>query len=186
MTLKVTVTGTSFAAQFDRSATFHIRRMAQATVQAATLAAQQIEKEGREDMARGGNFGTRWMRSLKATVGTRTGGLFGARITVTHDISYWRVFQIGARIKGKPLLWIPLAYTNVKIRAKDYARLYGGLFMVIRKRDLLPLLLSVRTKKVIYFGKQAVQLKKRFHLLEICGQILRQLPLTYNKAFGGK
>jgi hypothetical protein len=56
-------------------------------------------------------------------------------------VKFWRVFQNGAIIHGKPMLWIPLSFAKDAqgIRAKDYP---GKLFRVDRKGGLAPLLMT--------------------------------------------
>lgn len=135
----------------------------------ANDAADDIERRGREDIAQAGNFGNRWTEGFHADV-TEGGG--NIRIAVSEDVPYWRVFQEGALILGKPLLWIPIATDAQGISAKDYP---GALFRVDRKSDALPLLLSAEDKQVKYFGKESVQEKKLFHLIEIAQDTARKL-----------
>ena len=75
----------------------------------------------------------------------------------------WKVFQFGAKIQGKPLLWIPVDPGGP--RAKDFP---GRLFQVKRskKRDV-PLLMSADDRKVKYIGVKKVIIRRKFHLLKI-------------------
>lgn len=155
--------------------------------------AADIKEQGDADIQAGGNFGDRWTNGFHADV---SGAGFKSKVTVSHDVPYWRIFQYGGVIHGKPLLWIPIPGTDaVGIRAKDYP---GGLFHVVRKEDGMELLGSIaasqqgKTRRVRatgkgsrgrtltgrlktqvvdnimrYVGKTSVTQKKRFHLIEI-------------------
>jgi hypothetical protein len=81
-------------------------------------------------------------------------------------VPYWRVFQNGAIIQGKPLLWIPLSFATEAqgVSAKDYP---GRLFRVDRKSGGAPLLMSADDKQPKYSGHESVRIPKKFHLVEI-------------------
>lgn len=177
-TLRITVGNTQAGARFRRSLrnkSVAVRAAMRAT---ANEAAQQIETDGRANIAGAGNFGARWTDGWKATVGE--GGGF-IRIRVTMGVPYWTVFQHGKVIQGKPLLWIPLSFaTDAKgVRARDYP---GQLFRVNRASGA-PLLLTTGGEPK-YFGKESVTIPKKFRLLEIVrkvSQSMRQLYLRNYK-----
>ena len=146
------------------------------------IAAAQIVARGRTDIAAGGNFGSpRWQTGLHATV-TQGGG--NRKITVRHDVSYWRVFEFGAVIRGKPMLWIPLSFAldALKVRARDFR---GRLFRVDRKRGA-PLLMASMGRgapaQAKYFGKRSVTSPKKFHLRAIIRQVSREMPGYFKRA----
>lgn len=130
-----------------------------------------LEVSGRNRLRRAGNFvSARWQQGLHVEVTPRTGALLNPFITVSHDVKYSRIFEYGGVIKGKPLLWIPLGYTGLKMRARDYGKRHGGLFRVDRKIDNLPLLLSIRDRKPKYFGKAEVTIKPKWGLRDATAQ----------------
>lgn len=154
-----------------------------AAARAAALdAAADIEEQGAADIKDAGNFGSRWTSGFKATVGEGGGNI---KIAVTEDVPYWRVFQYGAVIHGKPLLWIPMSFAADAqgVNASDYP---GMLFRVDRKADGLPLLLTPgKPAQVKYFGKASVTIPKKFHLLEITRNVARNMRDYYNARFKG-
>lgn len=144
--------------------------------QATRKAADQIEYQGRANIGAGGNFkSTRWQGGFRAVVSFTKEG---ARIRVTHAVSYWRVFEYGARILGKPLLWIPLSFGNARqgTRAKDYP---GQLFRVDRPGKA-PLLLDKNGPQ--YFGKESVTIPKKWDLRGIVRTVARQMNQFYREA----
>lgn len=138
-------------------------------------AAAEMLRRGRADIAAGIKATSRWLRGLHADV---TLGKDRSTITVSHDVPYWTIFQFGGKIKGKPLLWIPLSFSGERRRARDR----GGLFRVDRVGKA-PLLLDISTKQPIYFGKESVTIPKKFHIIEIAREIGRSLRAIYSKHF---
>lgn len=145
---------------------------------AARETAEDIVALGRRDIASAGRFGERWMKGLHADV-TEGGG--SIRLAVTHDIPYWRVFEKGATIHGKPMLWIPLSFARdaQNVWARDYP---GGLFRVNRLGKA-PLLLSRDTHEPKYFGKESVTIPKKFHLAEITRKAAQQIGPLFKRIF---
>jgi hypothetical protein len=138
---------------------------------------QDIESEGRADIKAGGNFSSpRWQEGFQAKVSYQSRSAINIR--VTHSVSYWRVFEFGATIKGKPLLWIPLDFaTDAKgLRARDYP---GKLFRVERPGKA-PLLMSDTGPK--YFGKESVTIPKKWHLRQVVRNVAGRLNTYYREA----
>lgn len=146
---------------------------------AARDAADTIVALGQGDIARAGNFGSRWTDGLHADV-TEGGG--NIRINVTHDVPYWSVFEHGATIAGRPMLWIPLSFATDAQgkRARDFP---GRLFRVDRKTGGAPLLLSAEDKEPKYFGADEVTIPKKFHLTEITRSIAQRFADIYRARF---
>lgn len=134
-----------------------------------------IETEGRANIAAGGNFKTaRWQEGFRATL------QFVARndlvIRVTHAVSYWRVFEFGARIVGKPLLWIPFQFGNSDGRR---AREYGGQLFRVNRPGRAPLLMSQDGPQ--YFGKESVTIPKKWDLRGTVRRIARTMNTIYKE-----
>lgn len=147
---------------------------------AAQDAADEIEEKGAEDIASAGNFGSRWTQGLHARV-TEGGG--NIRVSVTHDVKYFGVFETGKVIQGNPLLWIPFKDTDaVGVLARDYS---GALFHVVSKSGL-ELLGSTEAAKagderpMRYFGKDEVVIPRKFHISEIAREAARKLKSFYS------
>jgi hypothetical protein len=133
---------------------------------------------GRQDIASAGRFGSRWMQGLHADVSEGGGSI---RISVYHEVPYWRVFEKGATIHGKPMLWIPLSFARDAqgVWARNYP---GGLFRVDRQGKA-PLLLSRDTKEPKYFGKESVTIPKKFHLAGITRKAAQQVGDLFKQIF---
>jgi hypothetical protein len=147
----------------------------------ANQVSQRIEQRGRDDIQSAGNFGSRWTDGWKAEI-TEGGGF--VRVTVSMAVPYWRVFQDGMVIYGKPMLWIPLSFASdaVGIRAGEYP---GSLFRVNRAGKA-PLLMTRQGKgpaEAKYFGKESVTEPKKFHLVEIIKEVSSEMPGLYRDNF---
>ncbi len=143
---------------------------------AAVDAAVSIQERGRADIkAAPGNWGSRWTEGLQTQVSEGGGSI---RIATTHNIPYFQVFERGATIHGKPLLWIPFSFAA---DAKGiYARNFPEpLFRVDRKSGGAPLLLSATDKQPKYFGKESVTIPKKFHIVEIIRDVAKMIADFY-------
>lgn len=179
MSVRVVFKGQSVKVQITRAMTQNYSDMARGITDGARDASKEILKQCRADIKRAGRFSARWTDGLHADVEPKSGALINAKITLTHDIPYFSIHETGGVIRGKPLLWIPLSFTGIKIRARDFARAFGGLFRVNRKVGA-PLLLSIKDKKPKYFGIAQVTLRKRFHIAEICQKVMNQFDKFYS------
>jgi Bacteriophage HK97-gp10, putative tail-component len=176
MRVRAYVDDARVGALFQRSSQRLERAGRDAIRGAAQDVADEILRFGRADIRSAGNFGTRWTEGLEAGVTVTEGG-GSVRINVTHAVPYWRVFEYGATIHGRPLLWIPLSFANIPpgINARDF----GPLFRVDRKAGGAPLLLSIADKQPKYFGKESVTVPRKFHLRDIARRAANRLPLLW-------
>jgi hypothetical protein len=112
-----------------------IRKAARAA--SADMAADFV-RQASADVKMAGNFGSRWTEGFKTSI-TEGGGQI--RVSVTHQVPYFSVFQYGKKIEGKPMLWLPFSFAaDAKgVWPRDYPR---PLFKVIRKSDGLPILFA--------------------------------------------
>jgi hypothetical protein len=182
--LRVYFDGDRVGPMFARSVAREGARVRAAARGAAQDAAYDLEIRGRSDITQAGNFGSRWLDGFHVDVSEGGGSI---RINAHEDVPYWRVFQFGATIAGKPMLWIPLSDTDAKgVFARDYP---GGLFHVTRKSDGLELLGSKAAaadgdkRPMRYFGKESVTIPKKFHLIEIAQDVARKLRAYYLARF---
>lgn len=170
--------GKNLGRKFVVSATKQRGRVLQALRDTMHTVSTQILAEGRQDISSAGKFGSRWTSGLQAA---EDFGPDHSTITIFHTVPYWRIFQFGGVIQGRPLLWIPLSFSDaVGKRASEYG---GGLFRVDRKSGGAPLLLSIADKQPKYFGKESVTIPKKFHLIEIARKVAGQIREIYKANF---
>lgn len=183
MTIKVKIdfdgkaVGTTYSAHVKR----YSERMVIATQVAAKRAAENIEREGRANIRAGGDFGSaRWQAGFRALVSFVSRVRISIRIT--HKVRYWRVFEFGAIIRGKPMLWIPLSFARDAIgkRARDFP---GKLFRVNRLGKA-PLLMTKEGGRAAakYFGKTSVRIPRKWRLRDIVRREQKRLGLYYKEA----
>ncbi len=186
MTVRLFLAGERVGPQLARSANKNIKRILAAERGAAKDVVDYVVPLAREDIRTAGKFGPRWTDGFQGKI-TEGGGFI--RVAFTEKVPYWRVFQFGAVIHGKPLLFIPFSFAKDAqgIRARDYP---GKLFRTTRKSDGLIMLLSPSTKPASpkYFGKESVTIPKKFHLVEIIRDGAKKMKQFYKERFnnGGK
>lgn len=78
---------------------------------------KRIKTKGRANIASAG-FGKRWQNALRVDRYPKRGVSSNAALWIHHNIPYADVFEFGATIHGKPLLWIPLSNVPKKIGGK--------------------------------------------------------------------
>lgn len=154
-------------------------RQTRAVQSTANRASDEIETQGRANIAAGGNFSSaRWQQGFEAKVSYRSRA--DINIRVTHSVPYWRVFENGAVIRGRPLLWIPLSGSNADhlgVRARDYPT---PLFRVDRKAGGAPLLHDGNAPQ--YFGKESVTIPRKWRLRDIVRSVARRMGTFYKQA----
>lgn len=175
MALKIEFRDKQVGRKFSiRTAEFS-RRIDKSVTAALDKAAKEIKTRGDANIRSAGNFGSRWTKGFKVRVtsrGTR-GKNREASIQLRHDVPYFPVFQEGRIIRGKPLLWIPLSFSDaVGTRARDYPE---PLFRVDRKGGKAPLLLSAEDREPKYSGHKSVKIPKKFRILEIAKDVASRI-----------
>lgn len=148
---------------------------------AAADAVDYVVPRARKDISGAGRFGSRWSDGFKGKV-TEGGGFIRIAFNMPSDppMKHWRVFQFGAIIRGKPLLWIPLSFAKDAqgVRARDYP---GKLFRVDRNGKAPLLMRAGKPAQPKYFGKESVRIPKKFHLVEIIHDGAKKLKNFYNR-----
>jgi hypothetical protein len=162
MSLRVRLQSKSIKPELKETIDRLRQRVQEAAISSSEKLAEVILSEGRADIARAGRFGNAWTSGFTYEITGDEGGKTRS-IVFHHSNPLWRVFQSGATIQGKPLLWIPVDPGGP--RARDFP---GRLFQVKRrgKRDT-PLLMSADDKQVKYIGVKKVIIRRKFHLLKI-------------------
>lgn len=185
MRVRLNLVGEHIGPQLDRKATKWKQLVNEASRGAAEDVVEYVVPRARQDIAQAGNF-SKWAATFK---GKTTEGGGNIRVTFTmgtdHPIKHWRVFEFGATIRGKPLLWIPLSFA-ADARGKRARDFPGKLFRVDRKAGGAPLLLGGNPATPKYFGKASVNIPKKFHLREIIRQGAKQLKLFYSNRRQGQ
>jgi len=136
-------------------------------------------RDARDDIAGAGNFGRRWTQGLHGDLTVEGDEV---NVAFSHDVPYFSVFQFGKVIHGRPMLFIPFSFARDAqgVSARDYP---GKLFRVVRKRDNLTMLWSVRTREPKYFGKESVRIPKKFHVIEIIRDTVRRMRRLFTTAW---
>lgn len=201
--------------QFEQALVDMTKPIAETATAAIREAGSELLQDGRANIA-GAGFSRRWQTAYRVRYFPKT------RKPVIDSVAlgyfrtpYFGVFETGASIKGKPLLWIPLPQTPKKINAKRitptlYREKIGPLFFVKRPGGN-PLLfgkqasrgrrtggtlslaslrkgsaLNTTARNVpLFVGLSSVNLRKRFKLTAIAERIAKKLPEFYARNFKG-
>lgn len=169
--------GDKLGSRFQNRVKKFSEKMIKSTQAAANRAKAEIEEQGRADIRAGGNFGSeRWQQGFQAKLSYTS--RVDINIRITHSVFYWKVFEFGATIRGRPMLWIPLSFATDALgkRARDYGK---PLFRVDRPGKA-PLLVADDGPK--YFGKESVTIPKKWHLRQIVREVSRQMKQFYREA----
>lgn len=142
---------------------------------AANRAAREIEVLGRADIQSGGKFGPQWMTGLH--VRAEPIGPDRMKISLTHDVPYWGIFEHGGTIHGNPLLWLPIS-------GRGTSPPNGGLFSArYPRKSGPPLLFSTADKKPSYFGLASVTIQPKFHLRRDMETVMAGFQATFKQAW---
>jgi Family of unknown function (DUF6441) len=161
------------------------RPVATAAVAALREAAADAVQEGRQNIAGAGRFGPTWQQGLQyRTQDAVEGGepSLQAKAIIFHKFGIAGVFEHGATISGKPLLWIPTtpggppASRSGKKLVSATVRGQPVLFDA-NDRD--------RHRKPLYVGVPSVRIPKKWRITEIVKQHASQLGALFLKHFKG-
>ena len=142
--------------------------IAEAAVAALRDVAAMSVQEGRADIAAAGNFKGDWQARLQYRVFDATdesgGPSLNARAVIFHRYGIAGVFEYGATMHGRPLIWIPTT------RGAPPARKSGKRLVSATVRGQ-PMLFDAndrnRQRKPLYVGVKQVTVPKTFHVTEI-------------------
>jgi Family of unknown function (DUF6441) len=161
------------------------RPVATAAVAALRETAANAVQEGRSNIAGAGKFGPKWQQGLQyRTEGATDAGepSLQAKAIIFHKIGYAGVFEHGATIAGKPLLWIPTTeggppasrsgkkLTSATVRGKP---------MLFDAND------KDRDRKPLYIGVPSVRIPKKWRITEIVKQHAARIAELFIKHFKG-
>lgn len=172
-----------------------------------------VKAKGRAAIA-GGGFSRRWQNALRVTVYPQRGTSIEPAVYIRHKIPYAAVFENGARISGKPLLWLPLSNVQQRVGGRAmtprlFTQVVGPLFtlrMPMARRPLLGayLLRSADTTRItvaklrngqrapaarrkavpVFVGVPAVEVHKRFDLKSVFRAASDAVPRRYEANAG--
>ena len=105
--------------------------IAEAGTAAIAQAGDDVKRDARASIASVG-FGAKWQNALRVDVYPKKGSSARAAAHIYHKIPYAAVFERGATIQGKPMLWIPMSHTpkranGARLTAAAYVRTIGPL-----------------------------------------------------------
>jgi len=160
--------------------------VAEAAVAALRETAAVSVQEGRKDIAAAGRFGSNWQQGLQyRTKGAKKDGVASlqAQATIYHRYGIAGVFEHGATIHGRPLLWIPT-------RRGGPAPSKSGKKLVSATINGKPMLFDAgdhdRHRKPLYVGVPQVTIRKTFHITEIVKKNLKHMAEFFIRNFKDK
>jgi hypothetical protein len=199
----------------DRSLKQKLDKIPEPIEQSATDAmarvGNDIKHRGRQNIAAAG-FGSRWQNALRVNLYPRRGASINPALWIYHKIPYSEVFESGATIFGKPLLWIPLPSVPKKVQGRkmtprNYIKFVGPLFKVqhpgkppllmakfsgrargrsIAKRSLRGFRAAAKGGEQnavpVFVGVSTVRLRKRFSLRQIFRDASKRLAEYYSSS----
>ena len=171
------------------------RKMAGAAVGALVQLSNDAVKEGRAQIAGSGRFSDQlrrtiraqdtWQSGLKARMRDAKGPegpSLQAKALVFHTIGLAGIFEHGATIEGKPMLWIP-----TDPRAPPASR--SGKKLTSATINGTPVLFDAhdpdRHRKPLYIGVPSVRIPKKWRIIEIVKQHVAQFAQLFGSRFQG-
>jgi Family of unknown function (DUF6441) len=159
------------------------RAVASAAVAALREASADAVDEGRSNIAGAGLFGAKWQQGLRRRmIGAKEAGepSLEAKAIIFHKFGIAGVFEHGAIIEGKPLLWIPTS------RGGPPASRSGKKLVSATVRGQ-PMLFDAndrdRHRAPLYIGVPSVRIPKKFRITEIVKEHIEQLGMLFLKHF---
>jgi hypothetical protein len=170
-----------FELKVDRSALQQVFQDKQQSLNKAAVAALRetaanAVKEGRQNIAGAGSFGPKWQRGLQYRI--KKGAEPSA--IIFHKYGYAGVFEHGATIQGKPMLWIPTMEGGPRASRsgkKLTSATVRGQPMLFDAND------RTRDRKPLYIGVQSVRIPKKWRITEIVRQHAAKIAELFFKHF---
>jgi len=159
------------------------RPVATAAVAALRDVAASSVQEGRSNIAGSGRFTGGWVSRLQyRTQGAAEGGepSLQAKAIVFHSIGLAGVFEHGATIAGRPLLWIPTR-RGAPPASRSGKKLTSA---TVRGR---PMLFDAddkdRQRKPLYIGVPSVRIPKKWRITEIVKENVAKIAEAFIRNF---
>jgi hypothetical protein len=153
-------------------------------IEAATAALRQTAAnavdEGRSDIASAGRFTGGWVSGLKYRMLDEDTPQ--AKAIIFHTIGLAGVFERGATIRGKPIMFLPmrpdLPHSRRVRRGLTLATVHGRpMLFDPRDRD--------RHRKPLYVGVPSVRIPKKWHITDIVKKHVDQFAALFLRLFKG-
>jgi len=201
MALRLAFTISAIAGGFAKAMEDAQRPIAKAATAAVADAAGIAKRDGRQDIAAAG-LSRKWQNALRTKVYPPQGVSMRPAAIVYHRIPYAAVFEEGAVIRGRPLLWLPTEHVPLRSGGRrmspaQYARSIGPLVGIV-SRSGTPLLVakhrakgmrrrpgagSAEPRKPLYVGVPVTVIGKRFDIAGVVARASGRLPELYVKHF---
>lgn len=155
------------------------RQIEEAKTGAVQEAADLAVTEGRANIA-GAGFSGRWQAGLQSKFFANKGTGNPAAL-IFHRIGFASVFERGARIGGRPLLWLPI---EQNLPAGIHSpRKYRGDLVSVNVAGKPPLLFDARKRDLgpLFVGVRQVNIRKRFDLYRIFARAAERLREFYER-----
>jgi hypothetical protein len=157
-------------------------QIAEAEAGAVQDAAKLAVTQGRANIAAAG-FPGQWQKALTSKFFPNKGGDPAALIFDTSPFA--GVFERGARIGGRPLLWLPLE-RNLPTGIHT-PRAYRGRLVSVNVAGKPPLLFDAARRDLgpLFVGVSQVNIRKHFDLYRIFAQAAARMDEFYQKRIKG-
>jgi hypothetical protein len=162
------------------------RPVAEAATAAVRDAGNAAVKDGRAGIARAG-FSQKWQNALRSDVYPKNRVSMRPAAHIRHKIPYAGVFEEGATIPGRPLLWLPLPTVPVgpggrRLTPKKFIA-QGNQLVSVKRPGKRPLLVGkVGDKSVpLFFGIPTVTIRKKFDVVAAVRRAAARLGEFYLK-----
>lgn len=158
------------------------RAVATAAVAALREVAAESVQEGRSNIAGSGNFRGKWLTGLRYRLQGAAEGKpsLQAKAIIFHSFGIAGVFEHGATIQGKPLLWIPTTEGGPRASRsgkKLTSATVRGQPMLFDAND------RDRHRKPLYIGVPSVRIPKKWRITEIVKERAAQIGQLFSKFF---
>lgn len=162
------------------------RSFAGAAVAALRETAANAVQEGRQNIGGAGSgFKGKWQSGLQYLTKNATKGgepSTSAKAIIFHKYGIAGVFEHGATIQGKPMLWIPTEHgapTASRSGKKLVSATVRGRPMLFDAND------KSRDRKPLYIGVKSVRIPKKFRVTEIVKKHVKKFAALFHKHFKG-
>lgn len=158
------------------------RQIDEAEAGAVQDAAGLAVREGRTNIAAAG-FPARWQAAFASKFFPNPGRDPAALIF--HSMPFAGVFERGARIGGRPLLWLPIEQ-NLPADVRS-PRAYGGRLVSVNVAGKPPLLFDADRRQLgpLFVGVRTVNIRKRFDLYRIIARAAERMREFYERRIKG-
>jgi hypothetical protein len=159
------------------------RPVATAAVAALRETAANAVQKGRSNIAGAGRFGPKWQSGLQyRTQDAEAGGepSLQAKAIIFHKFGFAGVFEHGATISGKPLLWLPTTPggpSASRSGKKLVSATVRGKPMLFDAND------KDRDRKPLYIGVPSVRIPKKWRITEIVKQHAAKIAQLFIRHF---